>query len=92
MCRQSRSRSTHRQWLIEPTLPSPKQPRGLLMSSDNLLSTAQAAAISGIAQARIRQLCKDGTLRAHRGKRVWLIPREEVARLGAITQEVSDAS
>jgi excisionase family DNA binding protein len=50
------------------------------MSEAHLLTSAQAAALLGVNDSRVRQLVRSGGLRAERFGRSWLIHRAEVER------------
>jgi len=48
-------------------------------NTNEWLTTAQAAKILGVTAARVRQLIREGTVKAHRfGSRIYLVQRDSV--------------
>lgn len=61
------------------------------MLPDNLLTTQEAAALTGYANAYFRQLIKRGHLHAEKRGRDWFLDRAEVLAWQAEMQRLGDA-
>ena len=57
----------------------------MIMATDELLSTSEAAGELGITDALVRRYCRDGRLKAVRlGERSWAIARKDLEKFKTI--------
>lgn len=77
-------------WLLNRQRPpQPTQPENALAPFSRLLTTTSASAALGVSARLLRQMIKNGTLRATRfGPRGYFrIPQSELERLGSLPKE-----